>query len=181
MLQASSAGANPLEGVVDVQIPKGTNLDYGSPEYDSLEALGVEEIPFITFVLVAGGLGERLGYSGVKLSLPIDIGSEATYLCTYCKSILALQAMVDGTTEIPLVVMTSDDTHDRTVGLLEANSYFGMTKGQVRLIKQEKVAALTDNRASIASDGPFRVLTKPHGHGDVHLLLHQEKKLLFAN
>jgi UDP-sugar pyrophosphorylase len=41
-------------------------------------------------------------------------------------------------------------------------------------MKQEKVACLTDNDAHLALDAkdPFSVQTKPHGHGDVHALLH---------
>jgi UDP-sugar pyrophosphorylase len=44
----------------------------------------------------------------------------------------------------------------------------------VTLIKQEKVACLTDNEAHIALDpkDPYSIQTKPHGHGDVHALLH---------
>jgi hypothetical protein len=39
---------------------------------------------------------------------------------------------------------------------------------------QEKVACLSDNDAHLALDpkDPFSVQTKPHGHGDVHMLLH---------
>lgn len=32
------------------------------------------------FVLVAGGLGERLGYSGIKLALPSDSARGACFL-----------------------------------------------------------------------------------------------------
>ena len=32
--------------------------------------------------------------------------------------------------------MTSDDTHARTIELLESNSYFGMEPTQVKLLKQ---------------------------------------------
>lgn len=32
--------------------------------------------------------------------------------------------------------MTSDDTHGRTLDLLESNSYFGMQPTQVTLLKQ---------------------------------------------
>ena len=69
--------------------------------------------------------------------------------------------------------MTSGDTHDRTLALLEDNKYFGMTKDQVHLLKQELVPALINNDAHIAQDEKtLRLLTKPHGHGDVHMLLH---------
>lgn len=45
---------------------------------------------------------------------------------------------------------------------------------QVTLLKQEKVPCLSDNEARLSTDpkDPFRLLTKPHGHGDVHFLLH---------
>lgn len=40
-------------------------------------------------------------------------------------------------------------------------------------MKQEKVAALTDNDAHFALEegDPYTLDTKPHGHGDVHTLL----------
>ena len=75
---------------------------------------------------------------------------------------------------VPLAIMTSDDTHARTVALLEAHGNFGMAAGQVTLLKQEKVAALVDNAAHIALEagsGGLTLETKPHGHGDVHTLL----------
>ncbi|RVX15791.1 UDP-sugar pyrophosphorylase [Vitis vinifera] len=70
--------------------------------------------------------------------------------------------------------MTSDDTHARTIELLESNAYFGMEPSQVKLLKQEKVACLDDNDARLAVDpkSKYRIQTKPHGHGDVHSLLY---------
>ncbi|CAH9128461.1 unnamed protein product [Cuscuta epithymum] len=69
--------------------------------------------------------------------------------------------------------MTSDDTHSRTLQLLESNAYFGMKPTQVKLLKQEKVACLEDNDAHLALDphNKYEIQTKPHGHGDVHSLL----------
>jgi UDP-sugar pyrophosphorylase len=75
---------------------------------------------------------------------------------------------------VPLAIMTSDDTHARTVSLLAESRNFGMAEGQIVLLKQEKVAALLDNEArmALAAGGDGYVLdTKPHGHGDVHTLL----------
>jgi UDP-sugar pyrophosphorylase len=45
---------------------------------------------------------------------------------------------------------------------------------QITVLKQEKVACLADNEArlSLAPGDPFTLETKPHGHGDVHALLH---------
>lgn len=129
-------------------------------------------------VLVAGGLGERLGYNGIKVSLPVEITTETKFLELYVKTILALQDRSNelcGTNrKVPLAVMTSDDTHTLTEKLLKDNNYFGASPDQIRLVKQEKVAALIDNEAHIAVDekDPYNLVTKPHGHGDVHTLLH---------
>jgi len=68
--------------------------------------------------------------------------------------------------------MVSNDTHDRTMALLEKHNYFGIEKDQIDIIKQENVPALIDNSAKIAFDKEkVKVITKPHGHGDVHNLL----------
>lgn len=69
--------------------------------------------------------------------------------------------------------MVSDDTHDRTIALLEKNDYFGLGKDRVDIVKQENVPALMDNSAKIAFDAEKgKVITKPHGHGDIHNLLY---------
>ena len=56
-------GINPLAGCVP-SVPTGEKLAVGSPEFLEMERLGTAELPFCGFVLVAGGLGERLGYPG---------------------------------------------------------------------------------------------------------------------
>ena len=60
----------------------------------------------------------------------------------YVESILALQARAAPDTQLPLAIMTSGDTHERTEALLRDNRNFGMTDGQITLLKQEKVSWL---------------------------------------
>lgn len=172
LLRDSKEGVNPFEGCVP-SVPEGEKLDWGSPRFRELERAGVAAARGCAFVLVAGGLGERLGYSGIKVALPVESASGTCFLQLYIESILALGAKAGGKV-LPLAIMTSDDTHQRTLDLLERNAYFGASPGQVTLIKQEKVACLADNEAHLALLGgdAFQVQTKPHGHGDVHMLLH---------
>ncbi|KXZ48443.1 hypothetical protein GPECTOR_28g853 [Gonium pectorale] len=173
LLQESKEGVNPYEGYVP-SVPTGVRLDFAAPEFLELEAAGLREAGHAAFVLVAGGLGERLGYSGIKVALPCESASGTTFLGLYISYILALQARAGGGRKLPLAIMTSDDTHERTVALLKKHGNFGMEEGQVTLIKQAKVACLTDNAAHLALEGPggrYGVQTKPHGHGDVHMLL----------
>jgi UDP-sugar pyrophosphorylase len=70
--------------------------------------------------------------------------------------------------------MTSDDTHELTLKLLEENKFFGMSRSQLTIMKQEKVPSLLDVDAHFAlKPNCLEIDTKPHGHGDVHTLLYQ--------
>lgn len=182
LLQKSKDGVNPFEGYVP-QVPTGEVVpltpfsDEKMNKFVENEELGFNQVPGMCFVIVAGGLGERLGYSGIKLALPTDVMTETSFLDLYAQNILALQAKFNTERSqnvlIPLAIMTSGDTHDRTVDLLKEKNNFGLKEEQVHLIKQEKVPALLDNDAKIAVDeDEFEVKTKPHGHGDVHSLLY---------
>jgi UDP-sugar pyrophosphorylase len=173
LLQASKRGDNPFEGFVP-EVPSGSTLDFNSEKYNEMERIGLQNADKLAFALVAGGLGERLGFSGIKVGLPSEITTEDCYLKVYIESILALQKATNATKPLPLVIMTSDDTHSRTVSLLRQENYFGMEESQITLLKQEKVASISNDSGLIACDpnDPYKILTKPHGHGDIHYLLH---------
>lgn len=78
-------------------------------------------------MLIAGGLGERLGFSGIKISLPVcTIAEDYSYLKFYAQYALACEERarkVDPSLSedfmVPFGIMVSDDTHDRTIALLE--------------------------------------------------------------
>ncbi len=64
------------------------------------------------------------------------------WLQVYMESILALQQMAQKQKpgcELPLAIMTSDDTHQRTADLLKEHDFFGAKESQITLLKQEKV------------------------------------------
>lgn len=119
LLAAAVAQENPFEGMTP-SVPDGETLAYGTPAFEEAEQAGLAEAGRAAFVLVAGGLGERLGFGGIKLALPVESTTGASYLAFYASFILALQARAraltgDAALRIPLVIMTSDDT-DAQVG-----------------------------------------------------------------
>lgn len=67
LLEKSRKGVNPLEGWKP-SVPVGMTFDLGSKEYSKMEEIGRHELGSVGFVLVAGGLGERLGYGNIKVS-----------------------------------------------------------------------------------------------------------------
>ena len=181
LLESSRAGENPF-AQYKPEVPAGVFLKPGEAEFYHYEALGLGELSKIGFVLIAGGLGERLGYSGIKIDLPVcTIDQDYSYLkfyanyahACYARALPLLKEEEKASFYVPFCIMVSDDTIDRTVALLESNDYFGLGKDKVDIVKQENVPALIDNNAKIAVDADkFKVITKPHGHGDIHNLLY---------
>lgn len=55
--------------LVVLQVPSGENLTFGDENFIEMEKRGVVEARKAAFVLVAGGLGERLGYNGIKVNI----------------------------------------------------------------------------------------------------------------
>ena len=172
LLADAREGKNPLEGWHPT-VPHGIELGTpGTPAYLERERLGLAEVGKTGFVLVAGGLGERLGYNGIKVQLPTESTTGCCYLDLYCRQILAMQSRYGGGKKLPFAIMVSDDTLEKTLSLLTRHDYFGLERDQVTVMKQEKVAALMTNAAHIALARPYEVDSKPHGHGDVHSLMY---------
>lgn len=183
LLHNSKMGMNPFDGFVP-SVPTGIKVEPGSKDFHEHEALGMTQMKSVCFVLVAGGLGERLGFSGIKIALPMTLlDKDLCYMNYYCMYIKAFEDRARRTLNefeamedfyVPLCIMTSGDTHERTISLLEQNDYFGLRQDQVTIVKQELVPALLDNDATFSVEkDQLLIETKPHGHGDVHTLLHQ--------
>jgi len=113
--------------------------------------------------------------------------TETCYIQYYIEYILAIQQRYGKSesksktktktkTKLPLCIMTSMDTHDKTIRLLQRNKYFGMDKAQITIVQQgQGVPALNDNSAKLVlnPDDSSKIVTKPHGHGDIHELLYK--------
>ena len=162
---------------------------FASPEHTRLDALAMAgPMSKTAFVLVAGGLGERLGLprSIIKLALPYESIAGWSFLELFL-SHLASYRPPNQKQRMELAIMTSDDTHDATEALLRTNARaqsltaYGAAPGahhddapvHVTLLKQPAVPAIADAAGRLAKESPFRVLEKPHGHGDVHTMLHR--------
>lgn len=180
-LEDSKNNVNPFDQYKP-EVPHGFDLKPGDALFDEMEELGLQELSKVGFVLIAGGLGERLGYSDIKITLPVTILQEDyMYIKFYSRYIKAIEDRVakelsDPTFRVPFCIMTSDDTNDKTVAVLKHGEYFGLHEDQITIVKQENVPALLDNdgKFALAKNG-FKIDTKPHGHGDIHTLLYQNK------
>lgn len=177
LLKDSKDGVNPREGCYP-EVPEVVNLEIGSDDFKKYEEHGFSVLKNVAFVLVAGGLGERLAFEGIKIGIELSMASKITFFQLYTSYIMEYQKKVKEVfgedVAIPLIIMTSDDTDAMTRKFLEENDHFGLRDDQVYIVKQLKVPALIDSEAKIALDPEdnYSILTKPHGHGDIHTLLH---------
>ncbi|GMI08920.1 hypothetical protein TrVE_jg11402 [Triparma verrucosa] len=168
LLSQSLSGANPFLEYTP-SVPSGLNLQYATSQFTSLETSALKCTSLSALILVAGGLGERLGYSGIKISLsPYSLalnydGSQKTYLELYVDYVRALKQRTGNV--MKFVIMTSGDTDEKTRELVE-----GVEDVEIEIVMQEKVPAIENVEGRLALEGD-EILTKPHGHGDVHTLL----------
>jgi len=169
LLAEASAGANPFEGCTPVR-PDLADLSGFGEEYDKAEAAGLKCFAETAVVLVAGGLGERLGYHGIKLDIPVEVTTGTSYLAHFASVIRAASRRLGR--QIPLIIMTSRETNEGTRATLASNRNFGLDAEQVVILCQELVPALSDVDGHLALDGKYELVLKPHGHGDIHMLLH---------
>ena len=185
LLEASKNKVNNFSDTT-IEIPDDIpHIEIGSDEFFELDQLGFNQLKDTVFVLVAGGLGERLGYTGIKIGLQNDLITLRTYIEIYTDFIKAYEDRIrkkekdklDEEWYIPFCIMTSDDTHDETISLLKAHNHYGMRPGQIILLKQNKIPALLDNDCHMALElNKLLIETKPHGHGDIHYLLFKSGK-----
>ena len=135
LLGQSVRGDNPLQGWSPSVPDDGFDLTPGSDEFARHEERGLAEAAHMAFAVPAGGLGERLGFSGVKFALPSEVSTGSCVLRVYASYILALQRHVEraggGPCRLPLAVMVSDDTVAGIQRLLDENGYFGLEPSQV--------------------------------------------------
>jgi UDP-sugar pyrophosphorylase len=171
LLAEAREGNNPFEGFIPEQ-PDQVDLTRLDALYDHYEAIGARRFDKLGVVLVAGGLGERLGYNGIKLDIPVEMIETTSYIKHYASCIKAMESRMENPRPVPFIIMVSQDTDTKTGEALEANDYFGLKREQVYLLKQELVPALADNDGALALDGKYNLILKPHGHGDIHMLLH---------
>ncbi len=143
LLEESKNNINPFKDYTP-EVPLGFDIKVGSDQFYELDKLGFEQIENTVFVLVAGGLGERLGYPDIKIGIETDLITKRKFIEIYIEYIKAFENRIkknkkkDENWFIPLCIMTSDDTHNKTLELLNKNKNFGLKENQRKSNKYSK-------------------------------------------
>lgn len=161
----------PTQDIVEVSLEN-------SDSFEQWEAIGLQQAKKLAIVLVAGGLGSRLKAKEIKLALPTEPIFHMSNLERYARWIKIIQEETNQINQsdikIPLFIMTSEDTHEVTIKLLEDNNYFNLDKNQIHLMKQDSVPAITPSLSKICrnSADKYQLKMGGSGHGAVHKLMY---------
>ncbi len=131
---------------------------------EEFEKVGIEAIQAgkIGAILLAGGMGTRLGLDKPKGELNVGINKD---LCIFNCLINNLMKVTDKAgAYVPLYIMTSEKNNDETIRFFEEKNYFGYPKDYVKFFVQEMAAAV-DFDGKLLLEEPGRLATSPNGNG----------------
>ena len=129
-----------------------------------LEAIGVEAIKAgkVAAVLLAGGMGTRLGVDGPKGAYDIGV-TKPLYI--FEQQMQNLFEVVEKCgVKVPLYIMTSDKNHEQTVSFWKEHNYFGYAEEDVKFFKQDMAPAV-DYDGKIILETKDTPALSPNGNG----------------
>ena len=159
--------ANPTElsGKGRVISPiEGLRIEDIEKRLDEYEKVGVEAIKAgkVAAVLLAGGMGTRLGVDGPKGAYDIGV-TKPLYIfeqqMNNLKEVVAKCGVI-----VPLYIMTSDKNHEQTTAFWKEHDYFGYPEADVKFFKQEMAPAV-DYDGKIILERKDTPALSPNGNG----------------
>ena len=128
------------------------------------EAIGVQAIQNtkVAAVLLAGGMGTRLGVDGPKGAYDIGITKPLYIFEQQMKNLAKVNEKCG--VFVPLYIMTSDKNHEQTVDFWQAHNYFGYEADNVKFFKQDMAPAV-DYNGKIYLERKDTVALSPNGNG----------------
>lgn len=145
----------PIEGM-DVEEIDAKREEYAKIGYEAIREGKVAAL------LLAGGMGTRLGFDKPKGELNVGI-DKTLYIFQCLINNLMDVTNVAGKT-VPLYIMTSEKNNDETIRFFEEQNYFGYPKEDVAFFVQEMAAAV-DYDGKLLMEEPGRLATSPNGNG----------------
>ncbi len=148
----------------DIKPIKGMDLPEIEQRRAEFEAIGVEAIKAgkVAAVLLAGGMGTRLGVDGPKGAYDIGITKPLYIFEQQMKNLLEVVAKVG--VYVPLYIMTSDKNHEATTAFWAEHNNFGYPSELVKFFKQDMAPAV-DYDGKIILETKGMPAMSPNGNG----------------
>ena len=128
------------------------------------EAVGIEAIRAgkVAAVLLAGGMGTRLGVDGPKGAYDIGVTKPLYIFEQQMKNLLEVVEKCG--VKVPLYIMTSDKNHEQTTAFWKEHNYFGYEESDVKFFKQDMAPAV-DYDGKIILERKDMPALSPNGNG----------------
>ena len=145
----------PIDGFRCADIEKRLN---------EFETAGIEAIKAgkVAAVLLAGGMGTRLGVDGPKGAYDIGITKPLYIFEQQMKNLMEVTEKCGVT--VPLYIMTSDKNHAQTTSFWKEHNYFGYPEADVKFFKQDMAPAV-DFDGKIILERKDTPALSPNGNG----------------
>ena len=128
------------------------------------EAVGIEAIKAgkVAAVLLAGGMGTRLGVDGPKGAYDIGVTKPLYIFEQQMKNLMEVTDKCG--VIVPLYIMTSDKNHAQTTSFWKEHNYFGYPESAVKFFKQDMAPAV-DYDGKIILERKDTPALSPNGNG----------------
>ena len=128
------------------------------------EAIGVKAIQEgkVAAVLLAGGMGTRLGVDGPKGAYDIGITKPLYIFEQQMRNLMEVTQKCGAI--VPLYIMTSDKNHEQTTSFWKEHNYFGYPETEVKFFKQDMAPAV-DYDGKIILERKDTPALSPNGNG----------------
>ena len=154
----------------DIKPIDGLSLSEVQKRKAEFESVGVQAIKEgkVAAVLLAGGMGTRLGVDGPKGAYNIGVTKPLYIFEQQMHNLWEVNNKCDAI--VPLYIMTSDKNHAQTVAFWKEHGYFGYPETEVKFFKQDMAPAVDYNDKIILEKKNLPALS-PNGNGGWYVSL----------
>jgi len=117
----------------------------------------------VAVLIVAGGQGTRLGFDHPKGMFPIGPVSGKTLFQLHTEKVLALSRRYGK--PVPLCLMTSPATHEKTVEFFLRHGRFGLPEDDFFIFRQGTMPAVDARTGQVLLADRGQIALSPDGHG----------------
>jgi len=146
--------------------------DASEEEIRGWEEKGLEAIRNgqIAVLVLGGGAGTRLGFSGPKGNCDIGLLSCKTLFQLFVERVNCLRKLAGENARIPFIVMTNPNIHEQTISHFKKYQYFGLPEEDFYFFQQGILPVFSiDGNLMLKTRG--EISTSPDGNGGIYLAL----------